>query len=131
MQGGCFVGKSTLLATTWLGYNYNMNKLKIKIPKAKIAEFCKRWNISEFAIFGSALRGDFRPDSDVDLLVVKSGRFHRGRLVDAIYRQLRGVGAPVDVIVVTPEEVERYQNIVGTVIYPALHEGRVLYERRS
>jgi len=46
-----------------------MNKMKIKVPKAKIAEFCRRWNISEFAIFGSALRGDFRPDSDVDVLV--------------------------------------------------------------
>jgi predicted nucleotidyltransferase len=46
-----------------------MTKVKIKIPKAKIAEFCKRWNISELAIFGSALRGDFRPDSDVDVLV--------------------------------------------------------------
>jgi hypothetical protein len=46
-----------------------MNQMKIKIPKTKIAEFCKRWNISELAIFGSALRGDFRPDSDVDVMV--------------------------------------------------------------
>ncbi len=46
-----------------------MDKLKIKVPRAKIAEFCKRWNISEFAIFGSALRADFRSDSDVDVLV--------------------------------------------------------------
>ena len=46
-----------------------MNKVKIKIPKAKIAEFCRRWNISEIAIFGSALRDDFRADSDVDVLV--------------------------------------------------------------
>src|SRR5687768_13820575 len=46
-----------------------MKNVKIKIPKAKIAEFCKRWNVSEFAIFGSALRGDFRPDSDLDVLV--------------------------------------------------------------
>ncbi len=46
-----------------------MEKIKIKVPKAKIAEFCKRWNISELAIFGSALRQDFRPDSDVDILV--------------------------------------------------------------
>lgn len=43
--------------------------MKIKVPKAKIAEFCKRWNVSELAIFGSALRADFRPDSDVDVLV--------------------------------------------------------------
>ena len=46
-----------------------MNKVKIKIPKAKLAEFCKRWNVSEFAIFGSALQDNFRPDSDVDVLV--------------------------------------------------------------
>ncbi len=50
-------------------YNQSVEKVKVKIPKAKIAEFCKRWNVSELAIFGSALRADFRPDSDVDVLV--------------------------------------------------------------
>src|ERR1051326_3568476 len=46
-----------------------MDKAKFRIPRAKLAEFCKRWNISEFALFGSVLRADFRPDSDVDVLV--------------------------------------------------------------
>jgi uncharacterized protein len=54
---------------TRICYNQNVEKVKIKVPKAKIAEFCKRWNVSELAIFGSALRADFRPDSDVDVLV--------------------------------------------------------------
>jgi len=54
---------------TRLHYNHTMNKTKFAIPKAKLAEFCKRWNISEFALFGSVLRADFRPDSDVDVLV--------------------------------------------------------------
>ncbi len=53
-----------------------MKKVKIKIPKAKIAAFCKRWNVSEFAVFGSALRGDFRSDSDVDVLVSFSPQAH-------------------------------------------------------
>jgi predicted nucleotidyltransferase len=53
-----------------------MNKVKIKIPTAKIAEFCKRWNVSEFAIFGSALRGDFRSDSDIDVLVSFAPQAH-------------------------------------------------------
>ena len=44
-------------------------KNKFRIPRKKIAEFCKRWSINEFALFGSALRADFRPDSDVDVLV--------------------------------------------------------------
>ena len=46
-----------------------MNKERFTIPRKKIAAFCERWNVSEFAIFGSAFRADFRPDSDVDVLV--------------------------------------------------------------
>jgi uncharacterized protein len=46
-----------------------MAQPKIHIPKAKIEAFCRRWKIKEFALFGSVLREDFRPDSDVDVLV--------------------------------------------------------------
>ena len=42
---------------------------KIDVPGDKIAGFCRRWEISEFALFGSVLREDFCPDSDVDVLV--------------------------------------------------------------
>src|SRR4029453_2265990 len=41
----------------------------IEVPYDRIADFCKRWQITEFALFGSVLRDDFRPDSDVDVLV--------------------------------------------------------------
>jgi len=43
-------------------------------------------------------------------LVIKGGKFHRDRLTVAIYRALRSKDAAVDVVVVTPEEVERYRN---------------------
>jgi|ERR1044071_2450300 predicted nucleotidyltransferase len=43
--------------------------LPIAIPEAAVADFCRRWKIGELALFGSVLRDDFRPDSDVDLLV--------------------------------------------------------------
>lgn len=46
-----------------------MGKVHIDVPKDKIAEFCGKWKIREFALFGSVLRDDFRPDSDVDVLV--------------------------------------------------------------
>ena len=42
---------------------------QIQIDRQRIAEFCRRWKIAEFALFGSALRDDFRPDSDIDVLV--------------------------------------------------------------
>ena len=41
----------------------------IKIPKDRITDFCRRWKITEFALFGSALREDFHTKSDVDVLV--------------------------------------------------------------
>lgn len=45
-------------------------KLKtIELPMKQIQEFCDRWQIIEFALFGSVLRDDFRPDSDLDILV--------------------------------------------------------------
>lgn len=46
-----------------------MRRKKFPLPRRKIAEFCKRWSITEFSLFGSVLRDDFRPDSDVDVLV--------------------------------------------------------------
>jgi len=79
-------------------------------------------------IFGSAARGEMGPDSDVDLLVVKSG-IHRRRLAQAIYMNLIGVGQAVDVVVVTPEDIERYKDSFALVIEPALRDGKVVYAR--
>jgi len=45
----------------------------IDFPEDKIAEFCLRWKITELAFFGSVLRDDFRPDSDIDILVTFRG----------------------------------------------------------
>jgi predicted nucleotidyltransferase len=78
-------------------------------------------------LFGSAARGDMGPDSDVDLLVIKSGVPHRGRLAQAIYLALFGIPIGIDVIVVTPEDVERYGHKPGTILQPALSEGREIY----
>jgi predicted nucleotidyltransferase len=44
-------------------------KSNIQIPLDKIEAFCRKWKIKEFALFGSVLREDFRPDSDIDVLV--------------------------------------------------------------
>ena len=78
-------------------------------------------------LFGSAARGTpSGSDSDLDLLVVKE-EAHRGKLADEIYKALTGVGRAVDVVVVTPEDIERYGESPALVIEPALREGRVVY----
>jgi predicted nucleotidyltransferase len=78
-------------------------------------------------LFGSAARGATGPNSDVDLLVVKRGKFDQIRLTGDIYVSLHGLGQAVDVVVVTPEQVERYRNTHWMVIAPALREGREVY----
>ena len=55
-----------------------MRSKKFTLPRKKIAEFCKRWSITEFSGFGSVLREDFRPDSDVDVLVSIDPKAHIG-----------------------------------------------------
>ncbi len=78
-------------------------------------------------LFGSAARGGAGPDSDLDLLVVKRGVVHRRRLAQRIYRRLIGVEVPVDVLVVTPEDIDAYRDKAGAIIGPALREGRDVY----
>ena len=81
----------------------------------------------QIILFGSAARGDMNRHSDVDLLIVKDGA-HRRHLAGRIYENLYGAGAPVDVVVVTPADVERYKDSHALIIRPALREGRVVYE---
>lgn len=81
----------------------------------------------KIVLFGSAARGTMGPDSDLDLLVIKIGKFNRHRVTTAIYRNLSGA-IGVDAVVVTPEEVERYGDTHCLVICPALREGKVVYE---
>lgn len=73
---------------------------RFSIPRKKIADFCKRWSINEFALFGSVLREDFRPDSDVDVLVSIDPKAHIG-LLDIVQMQLeleKMFKRPVDLV---------------------------------
>ena len=79
-------------------------------------------------LFGSAARGTMRPDSDLDLLVIKAD-VKRRETARLIRRALEGLEPllPKDVIVVTPADVQKYGDVVGYILRPALREGRVLY----
>lgn len=81
----------------------------------------------QIILFGSAARGEMGPDSDLDVLVVKSGVEHRRRLAQDIYANLSGVGVGADVIVLTPEDIDAQRSRVGSIVGPALDEGRVVY----
>jgi predicted nucleotidyltransferase len=77
-------------------------------------------------LFGSAARGEGGPDSDIDLLIVKSN-VHRRRLAMDLYEALADIEQAVDLIVATPEDLERYGQSPALVLEPALREGKLLY----
>jgi predicted nucleotidyltransferase len=82
-------------------------------------------------LFGSAARCDLGPDSDLDLLVVVEGPVHRRHLAQRIHGTFFGLGVPIDVVVVTAQDLEGMANQKGTVLASALSEGRQVYAART
>ncbi|MCU0503256.1 MAG: nucleotidyltransferase domain-containing protein [Anaerolineae bacterium] len=83
----------------------------------------------QIILFGSQARGDARSDSDLDLLVVKEEMESPRAEAARIYRALAGLSIPVDIVIARSDYVRRHRDVVGTVVRPALREGRVLYVR--
>ena len=77
-----------------------MQEKKLRIPRKKISEFCRRWAVVEFSLFGSALRPDFRPDSDVDVLVEFAPNAHIGWEIIQIQDELAALfgGRAIDLV---------------------------------
>ena len=71
----------------------------IAIDKLAIADFCRKWHVTELALFGSVLRDDFRPDSDVDVLVTFEEGFSLGWGIVTMEDELSAmVGRKVDLV---------------------------------
>ena len=104
-----------------------MSKQKVSIPRKKIADFCQRWKVVEFSLFGSALREDFRPDSDIDVLIAfaPNARVSLFDLVDMEDELKKVFGREVDLVekesILRSENYIRCKNILENtkVIYAA------------
>lgn len=89
-----------------------MRLLHIDISADKIRDFCQRWKVTELSLFGSVLREDFRPDSDVDVLVsfAPDARWDLFDLVD-MQEELKGIlGREVDLV--ERQAVEQSENYI-------------------
>ncbi len=79
-------------------------------------------------LFGSRARGEARPDSDIDLLVIADSDEPRHRRSRALYRVLRDILVPMDILVYTPAEIEEWSQVRQAFITTAVREGKALYE---
>lgn len=80
-------------------------------------------------LFGSRARGDARPDSDLDLLIIEDSDLPRYRRSARYRRALCGVFPAKDIVVWTPQEVEDWKAVPNAFISSVLREGKLLYER--
>ncbi len=78
-------------------------------------------------LFGSSARGEEGADSDLDLLVVMPEGTHRRHTAQFLYRCTRGLGVPLDFLVATPGDLDKYRDHVGLIYQTILAEGRELY----
>ena len=80
-------------------------------------------------LFGSHARGNDKPESDYDLLVLKRGVIKKRALVQKIYLSFKDVGAPIDVIVADLEKYEQLKNDPYLIYSEVAKTGRMVYEK--
>ena len=78
-------------------------------------------------LFGSAVRGEMGPDSDIDVLIVMPEGVHRRKTAQLLYREIRGLGVPFDILVTTPKNLEKHKNNIGLIYQTILREGKEVY----
>ncbi len=83
----------------------------------------------KIVLFGSRARGDSRPNSDLDLLIIEDSVLPRYQRFGRYRRALCGLFPAKDVVVWTPEEVEEWREVPNAFITTVLAEGKVLYEK--
>lgn len=97
-----------------------------------IAEMTRRiveqFDPLQIILFGSRARGDARPDSDIDMLVVFPRVNNSREMAVALRQSVNDLGFGKDFIVTTPDEIAARGHLIGNVLEPALREGRTLYD---
>ena len=97
--------------------------------KEAVERIINEFNPDKIILFGSHAYGNPTQDSDIDLLVVMDTNEKPHKRAVGLRKLLKNLGIPKDIVVKTPEEFSRFKDVIGTIIYPAAHKGKVLYER--
>jgi predicted nucleotidyltransferase len=94
-----------------------------------VRRIVRQFQPDRIILFGSRARSNDVPDSDVDLMIVMPITRTKAQLEIEIGVALHDIRVPKDIVVVSPQEYERYRDVVGTLVHPASREGKILYAR--
>jgi len=78
-------------------------------------------------LFGSSARSTAEPASDIDVLVVMPEGVHCRRTAQLLYRQIKGLRVPFDILVATPSDLEKHKDNIGLIYRTVLKEGKEIY----
>lgn len=96
--------------------------------EAAVRTLAREASPEQIILFGSYARGDPGEDSDLDFLVIERQVQDRAQEMVRLRRALRPLRLPVDVLVYSSDDVERWGGQPGSALYGALQEGRVVHE---
>lgn len=109
------------------GFTIAPQPIAIRLPQSAIANFCQRWQVQEFYLFGSVLRDDFRWDSDIDVMVQFASNAHWGfEIVDMKQELEEMFGRKVDLL--TKKAIEQSENWIRR--KEILETARLIYVQR-
>lgn len=110
---------------------YNGRSLREWMPEA-VDDIVRQFNPVRVILFGSVAKGEDGPDSDLDFLVVLDpfDKAQRARLMGKIRMAIRAP-VPIDVFVTDITECERRKDVIGSMHYWPLREGKVVHERAA
>jgi predicted nucleotidyltransferase len=78
-------------------------------------------------LFGSAATGEVGTNSDIDLLIVMPEGVHRRRIAQFLYQKITRLGVPFDILVATPDDLQKHKDKIGLIYRTILQEGREVY----
>lgn len=81
---------------------------------------------AELILFGSRAKGESRPDSDLDLLIIEPDFDRRGVEYGRLRKELRGLGVAVDLVIYRRREADQWRDVPGSFLHRVLGEGRDL-----
>ena len=101
--------------------------IESKIIRTLVEKIVESVNPIKIILFGSTARNETDEESDIDVLVVMPEGTHRRKTAQLLYREIRGLGVPFDILVSTPSDLEKHKDNIGLIYRTVLQEGKEIY----
>ena len=98
-----------------------------KVIESLVQKIVEAVHPLKIILFGSYTQDKPNPESDIDVLIVMPEGVHCRRTAQLLYRQIRGLGVPFDVLVSTPSTLEKHKDNIGLIYRTVLKEGKEIY----